>query len=65
MTIWYFEFQVFIAFVFLILEADQFGTGMACLLPGSRIGEYPSCIRPTYGSERAKLINLRAVSVNC
>jgi hypothetical protein len=42
---------------------SNFGDGMADLVPGSRLGEKHSCIRPIFGSERAKLTSLCKISI--
>jgi len=42
----------------------HFSNGMADLVPGSGIGEKPSCIRPIFGSEGTKLTNLFCITTD-
>ena len=46
-----------------LIYCPYFGNGMADLVPGSRIGEKHSCIRPVFRSERTKLTSLRGISI--
>jgi hypothetical protein len=44
-------------------RGSHFGIGMADLVPGSRIVEKHSCVRPIFESKGAKLTDLRAISI--